>query len=135
MAKPERDRAVRLTLGAVAGTATVPMTKKYVDPRVPSVVFMGQPASTLVGVLGGLASLLLVSTDRIKDNDTADAALVAGVGLMTNGIMKWTGIPGINSIAAIRRGPMARPAAVGATGVRSLGTSATGQRRPVKMVA
>jgi len=136
MAKPGRDRATKLVVGAVAGTATVPITKKYIDPRVPSIVLFGQPASTLLGVVGGLASLVYVASDRIKDADTADATLVMGVGLLANGVMKWTGIPGVNSIAAPRRGPMARPAAVGATGVRALGaTAAVGARRPVKVVA
>jgi len=134
MAKPGRERATKLVIGAVDGTATVPVTKKYIDPRVPSIFLLGQPASTLLGVVGGLASLLYVASDRIKDGDTADATLVLGTGLLANGVMKWTGIPGLDSIAAPRRG-LARPAAVSATGVRALGTSTIGQRRPVKMVA
>jgi len=92
MARPERDRALKLGVGAVAGTVTVPVTSKYVDPRVPTWTLMEQPVSTLVGVGGGIVSLVAVASDKIKNSDTADALLVLGTCLLSNGVLKWSAI-------------------------------------------
>jgi len=113
MARPGRDRAIKLVAGTVAGVAAVPATGKYIDPQPWAPVLMNQPVSTLLGIGGGVLGLAAVGSDRIKDGDTADAALVLSMGLLTNGILKWSAIlePTPAAGLRIRRAAPAAPRA------------------------